>query len=92
MTSKTTRDHDFIRRWAEERKGHPATVKGTGQGGEKAGILRIDFEEGENDEGLGPISWEEFFEKFDESGLVFLYGEGDSRFNKFVSRETAEAA
>ena len=34
--SKTTTDHDEIRRWAEERGGKPATVKGTESGGEDA--------------------------------------------------------
>src|SRR4051794_34732042 len=41
--SKTTTDHDEIRRWAEERGGRPATVEGTEGGGEDAGVLRIDF-------------------------------------------------
>ncbi len=43
------------------------------------------------------ISWDEFFEKFDENNLAFLYQEelasGEtSRFFKFVKRETAGAA
>lgn len=88
--SKTTTDHDEIRRWAEERGGRPASVKGTESGGDEAGILRIDFPGGEEDR-LEEISWDEFFAKFDEQNLAFLYQEevksGDeSRFHKFVSR------
>jgi len=86
--SKTTTNHDEIRRWVEERGGRPAAVRETG-GDDDAGILRIDF--GDQDEGLEEISWDEFFETFDENDLAFLYQEqtadgSESRFNKFVSR------
>src|SRR4051794_22005540 len=88
--SKTTTDHDEIRRWAEERGGKPATVKGTESRGEDAGILRIDFPGGEEDR-LEEIPWDEWFEKFDSEKLAFLYQEevksGDeSRFFKLVNR------
>src|SRR5438034_5476980 len=89
-TAKTTTNHETIRRWAEERGGRPARVKGTG-GRDDPGILRLDF--GERDPSLVEISWDEFFEKFEESDLAFLYQEetasGDeSRFSKLVERET----
>src|SRR3954464_10850295 len=88
--SKTTTDHEEIRRWAEDRGGKPATVKGTESGGEDAGILRIDFPGGEEDR-LEEISWDDWFEKFDSEKLAFLYQEqvksGDeSRFFKIVTR------
>jgi hypothetical protein len=91
--AKQTTDHGKIRRWAEERDGHPATVAGTARKGEGAGLLRIDFDP--RDEKLERISWDEFFEKFDEEGLVFLYQDATkdgktSRFHKFVERETAD--
>jgi hypothetical protein len=78
--SHTTRDHDVIRKWAEKRSGHPARVKGTD-------ILRIDFREPEPT--LEQISWDQFFEIFDESDLDFLYQDKTadgktSRFFKFV--------
>lgn len=83
--AKTTTDHDEIRRWAEERDGHPACIRTDGPGG----ILRIDF--GDPEEELEQISWEEFFEIFEQNELAFLYQEdvqgGTSRFNKFVERE-----
>ncbi|HVV64990.1 MAG TPA: hypothetical protein VHC42_05945 [Rhizomicrobium sp.] len=84
--AKTTRDHGVIRRWAEERGGRPATVRGTGGPGE-AGLLRLDFEP--PDDSLAPISWEEFFRKFDAEDLAFLYQEGTSggkisRFHKII--------
>jgi len=86
--SQTTTDHDTIRKWAEQRRGRPATVRATEEDGH-AGILRIDF--GPKEEALEEIEWSEFFRKFDESGLAFLYQDrtkdGElSRFHKFVRR------
>jgi hypothetical protein len=86
--AKTTTDHDTIRQWAEARQGRPATVKRTGGKGEP-GVLRFDF--GEPEESLEPISWEEFFEKFEESKLALLYQDktkdgATSRFFKLVRR------
>jgi hypothetical protein len=88
-TSDTTTDHDTIRQWAEERGGRPATVKGTESGNEDAGILRIDFQD--PDDRLEEISWDDWFEKFDDAGLAFLYQDekkdGEtSTFFKLVNR------
>jgi hypothetical protein len=92
-SSKMTQDHDEIRRWAEEREGKPATVKTTSSG-DDIGVLRFDFPGYSGEDSLEMISWEQFFEKFDEKDLVFLYQDetkqGDeSRFFKFISKETA---
>ena len=89
MANQTTTDHDTIKKWAEARNGHPATVESTADGDE-AGILRIEFEQGDSDD-LKEISWEEFFSKFEEENLAFLYQEETSdgetsRFFKLVSR------
>lgn len=86
--SKTTTDHDEIRRWAEERGGRPASAKGTGSGGEP-GVLRFDFNEPE--ESLEEISWDEFFDKFEKERLALLYEDetkdgSESRFFKLVNR------
>jgi hypothetical protein len=94
--SKTTKDHEEIRRWAEERGGKPAHVKSTGSE-EDIGILRIDFPGYSGAGSLEPISWEQWFEKFDERDLALLYQEETaggqrSNFNKIVSSETAEQA
>jgi len=87
--TSTTTDHDTIRRWAKERDGQPASVRGTGNG--DAGVLRIDFPGGAGEDQLEHISWNEWFEKFDDNNLAFLYqeekksGEG-STFFKLVKR------
>jgi hypothetical protein len=88
--SHTTTDHDEIRKWVEEHDGVPATVRGTGDGDE-AGVLRIDFPGGAGTDRLEHIDWEEWFQKFEESELAFLYQEHkasgeDSTFFKLVSR------
>ena len=90
-SSRTTTDHDEIRKWAEERGGHPATVKGTERGDEHAGILRINFPGSEADDSLEDIGWDTFFKKFEQSNLAFVYqdetAEGEeNRFGKFVRR------
>jgi hypothetical protein len=91
--ANVTTDHDKIRKWAEARGGHPATVKDTEQD-DGAGILRLDFDPA--DEGLEKISWDQFFEKFDDADLAFLFQEKTaagktSRFHKFVDRSNADA-
>src|ERR1051325_3150233 len=91
--AKTTTDHDEIRKWAEARGGRPAVVRSThGKGG--TGIIRLVFPDAPNakDDALEEISWEEWFEKFDESGLALLYqdktAKGErSNFNKLVGAE-----
>jgi hypothetical protein len=93
--SKTTTDHDQIRRWTEERGGSPAEVEATASE-DQTGILRIDFPGYSGAGTLRHIDWDEWFRKFDEAGLAFVYEDetsgGDrSNFNKLVARETAAA-
>ena len=92
--SKVTTDHDEIREWVEERGGQPTQVKGTGDD-ESPGVLRIDYPGFSGEETLEPITWEEFFEAFDENNLAFLYQEetkdGEiSRFSKLIDRDSTE--
>ena len=95
-SGQTTTDHDTIREWAEERGGVPATVTRTARGG-SAGVLRIDFPGFTGERTLRKISWDDWFEKFDESDLAFLYQDetasGDcSRFFKLVNRSRSRSA
>src|SRR4051794_10226935 len=85
---KVTTDHNHIRRWAEERGAVPATVKATESDGDP-GLLRLDFPP--RDESLEPVEWDDFFKKFDEKALAFLYQDKTaagrkSRFHKFINR------
>ncbi len=90
--STTTTDHDTIRKWAEARDGRPAAVRQT-HGGDDAGILRIEFAGGDSGDSLEDITWDEFFDKFEQKKLAFLYQDktkdgGTSRFFKLVSRDS----
>jgi len=92
--AKTTTDHEQIRRWVEERGGHPVRVKDTeAKGG--SGVLLIDYPGYSGKETLEEISWNEFFQGFEESKLAFLYQDetkaGDeSRFSKLINRDSAD--
>jgi hypothetical protein len=59
----TTKDHEEIRRWVEEHDGTSATVGGDG---DEVAVLRIDFPGGAGSDRLRQISWDEWFDKFDE--------------------------
>jgi hypothetical protein len=71
-------------RKARNRRGHRARRYG-------GGVLRIDFPGVGAEDSLEEIGWDEFFKKFDDAKLAFVYqdkkadGE-ESRFSKFVSR------
>jgi hypothetical protein len=89
--AKTTTDLEEIKAWAEKRGGKPASVKGT-EKGQEAGLLRIDFPGGAGEDKLEPVSWEDWFQKFQEKNLAFLYQEETkdgkiSRFFKLVSKK-----
>ena len=89
-SGKTTTDHEEIRQWAESRGGHPACVRGTGGRGD-TGLLRIDFPGYSGENSLQEITWDEFFEKFEDQNLALIYqdttsGGEESRFNKLVRR------
>ena len=96
--SATTTDHDTIKNWAEMRGAKPAAADGTERGPDDAGLIRLEFPDAPNanDAHLHEITWDEFFQKFDEGGLALLYQEETaagvpSMFNRFVKRETAAA-
>ena len=95
-SSKSTRDHNEIRKWAETRNAVPCEVADTERNG-STGILRFEFPDApnRNDDRLQEISWDEFFEKFDESQLELLYQEktadGErSNFNKLIHPESGK--
>lgn len=87
QTNKTT-DHDTIKKWATERDGQPSVVSNDG---DQTQLLRLNFP-GYAEENLEEISWDEWFDIFEEQKLQFLYqeetSEGEkSNFNKLVSRD-----
>lgn len=94
--SQTTTDHETIRRWCEERGGRPAAV-GRTRGKNDVGLLRLDFPGYSGEGELQPISWDQFFEKFDREELALVFQESTaggqkSNFNKLVSRASDKTA
>ena len=93
--SKTTTNHSQIQRWAEARHAQPARVKGTGGNGDP-GMVRLDFPGYSGKGKLEPISWDDWFEAFDDNDLALVYQEKTasgkrSNFNKLISRSTSGA-
>jgi hypothetical protein len=88
QSSKTTTDHDEIRKWVEKNGGSPARVKATGRGKNDPGILRIDYPGFSGEDSLVKMDWDEWFEAFDANKLAFVY-QPTTRFSKLVSRRTA---
>jgi hypothetical protein len=71
-----TRDHEVIKRWANERQAEPATGEATSSGPATINVndggagIRFNFP------GTGafrPISWDEWFSNFDAHRCVFVY-------------------
>lgn len=89
--TRTTTDHGEIREWAEAHGGRPARVRGTGDGGDGAGVLRIDFPGGAGEERLEHVDWDTWFDTFEASNLAALYQRekadgSDSTFFKLIER------
>jgi len=88
-----TTDHEEIQRWAEARGAHPAVVKNTRRkNGGSIGVLRLDFPGYTGEGSLEPISWDQFFDTFEEQQLALVYQDKTaankpSNFNKLVRRE-----
>jgi len=92
-SSRTITDHEEIRRWAEERDAHPACVRGTGGEGDP-GMIRLDFPGYSGAQKLQEISWDDWFQSFDDNNLALVVqdrtaGGQRSNFNKLVARESA---
>src|ERR1044072_4392840 len=88
--SKRTTNHDEIRRWVEERGGHPARVKET-ESKNSPGLLRIDYPGYSGGDSLEEITWDEFFTGFEDNKRAFLSqeepkDEKTSRFSKLIER------
>jgi hypothetical protein len=79
---RLTADHAEIRRWIEERGGQPGVVPAA----DGRRRLAVTFDQAECE----PLSWDEFFERFDRESLAFAYpseGNGEAaREAKLVSR------
>ena len=85
--TQTLTDHDSIKRWAREHGARPALVKGTARDTED-NVLRFAMEGTSQDGRLEPIDWDDWFQRFDESGLALMVDDsaGQASANKLVPR------
>jgi hypothetical protein len=88
--AEVTTDHTTIRKWAEAHGGRPGAVDRTHQD-DDIGIVRVMFPDAPNSEhkNLVEISWDEFFQEFDERELALVY-DPDGMFSKIVGRDSVE--
>src|SRR5690242_18926507 len=91
-SSKVLTDHDEIKRWAEQRGAKPSAVRRTG-GGEDIGMIWLAYPGYSGADSLAEVSWDDWFDKFDESNLALVAQEKRARgqssnFNKLVSRDS----
>lgn len=81
VRTRTTKDHDVIRRWAEDHQADPATGEAT-----ESGPATIDVRDGGagirfNFPGVSPfrqIEWQEWLAHFDSHQLTFVFEEQDT--------------
>ncbi len=93
-SGKRLTDHSEIQEWAGSRGATPSCVRKTGGNGD-VGMIRLDFPGYSGEQSLQEISWDEWFEKFDENQLALIVqdqtaGGAKSNFNKLVKRTAAE--
>jgi len=76
--SIATRDRSLIRAWAERHQAEPATGQATSSGPATVNVADGDAGVRFNFPGMRrfrPISWDEWFQHFEEHHLVFVYEE-----------------
>ena len=92
--SRMLTNHTEIRSWAEQRRARPAAVRST-HNDDYIGMIRLDFPGYRGEDSLEEISWDEWFEDFDDRNLALVVhdetADGQrSNFHQLVQRERAE--
>lgn len=67
-----TTKHDEIRRWVEERNGWPVRIQ-IAIDGELEEELGFAFSSQAQNQSAAPISWDEFWRRFEAARLAFVY-------------------
>lgn len=88
--ARVTRNHNKIRKWVEEHGGIPAYTAEKITPDEQEKVLRIIFKNEKNSEKIIVMNWNDFFTKFDQANLAFLYSDdlengNKTNYYKFVS-------
>jgi hypothetical protein len=77
---KVTTDRKVIEKWIKSRNGWPAIKRQITSNGVEV-ILSIVFPDSEAVDIIRMLSWDEFFEKFNQQKLVFVYEENGYKIN-----------
>ena len=77
---KVTTDHGLIKNWAEARHGCPAVIRKITDAGIDL-VLSFVFPDIDPEGIARKLSWDEFFERFDQQHLVFVYDDDDPQQN-----------
>ncbi len=85
--SEPTTDHLEIRHWAQKHNVVPVEVLPDHVDSEPA-TLRLVLLAQAKRSGLQEISWDEFFIKFDELGLTFVYDNDSTGYNEILQVES----
>ena len=85
--SEPTTDHTEIRHWAQKHNAVPVEVLPDHIDSEPATLRLVLTAQAKSPE-LKQISWDEFFIKFDELGLTFVYDNGSTGYNEILQVES----
>ena len=86
--TRVTRNHNKIKKWVEDHGGIPAYAAEKITPDEHEKVLRIIFKNENYSDKMVAMDWNDFFTKFDQANLAFVYKEeksNGSNFYKFVS-------
>ncbi len=83
---KLTTNRNVIKKWAQARHGWPALIRRATSAGFEM-VLSIVFPDSSSSEIARKLTWDEFFDQFEQQHLVFVYQEKDQ--NQRLSKSFA---
>ncbi len=84
-----TTDHYEIKNWAEVHRAVPTEILPDTVDAVPAQLRLMVAEQAKKTAQIRILSWEEFFSKFDELGLTFVYDSESTGYNEILQREEA---
>ncbi len=86
--SEPTTNHSEIRHWAQKNNAIPAEILPHRVDSEPATLRFLLPGEIVTPTGITELSWEDFFAKFDELGLTFVYDNDSTGYNEILQMES----
>ena len=85
--SGPTSDHNEIERWADRNNFIPIEKLPSRVDGEPAELCLIRESEASRRKDVSLISWDDFFIRFDQHGLAFVYDDDSTGYNELLQIE-----